>query len=281
MFETVSLYPNPTRSVAFEALAEVAHVLRARGKRLLVDRAHQARLEGVSDVEFVESADLYKADLIVVFGGDGTLLSASHEASQTGTPILGINCGHVGFMTSLSAEEMDRFASCRAEDFRIEERMMLRVLHRGREYHALNEACVVSKNSCTLSAFDASVDGNLIGNYHADGLIVATSTGSTAYSLSAGGAAVDPRLDCVCITPICPHSLLRARPIIVPPNATVTLRHTTSDESAAVLCVDGREEIELGAEAVEITRSERKTRLLVPRDHHFCSVLYSKFFERN
>lgn len=281
MFETIALYPNPTRSVAFEALSEVARSLAMRSKRLLLDQAYREQLSSVKGLEFVKSAELFSADLIIAFGGDGTLLSASHEASKTGVPILGINCGHVGFMTSLSAEELERFASCTADDFRIEERMMLRVLHRGREYHALNEACVVSKNSCTLSAFDVSVDGNLIGNYHADGLIVATSTGSTAYSLSAGGAAVDPRLDCLCITPICPHSLLRARPIIVPPSASVSLSHTTSDKSAAVLCVDGREEIELGGEAVEITRSERTTRLLVPRDHHFCSVLYSKFFERN
>ncbi|MBQ2252355.1 MAG: NAD(+)/NADH kinase [Clostridia bacterium] len=281
MFETISLYPNPTRNVAFEALSEVARVLFARGKRLFVERSHQARLCDVEGLEFVASEELYRADLIVVFGGDGTLLSAAHEASKTGIPILGINCGHIGFMTSFSAEELDRFASWHAEDFRIEERMMLRVLHRGHEYHALNEACVVSKNSCTISEFDALVDDNLIGNYRADGLIVATSTGSTAYSLSAGGAAVDPRLDCICITPICPHSLLRARPIIVPPSATVTLRHTTSDRSAAVLCVDGREEIELGGEPVRITKSERATRLLFPRDHHFCSVLYSKFFERN
>ncbi len=282
MFETIALYPNPVREVTFEALAQAAHILCARNKHLLVDEAYRPILKDILGLEFVSASEFYKADLIIAFGGDGTLLSASRGASKAGTPILGINCGHVGFMTSLGSDEMDLLASLQNTHFRIEERMMLCVRHRGKEYHALNEVCVNSKNSCTLSAFDVSVDDIYIGHYHADGLIVATSTGSTAYSLSAGGAAVDPRLDCICITPICPHSLLRARPIIEPPTAKVVLSHiTSSKDDEAVLCVDGRKEIELGDDPVEITRSERITRILMPKEHHFCNVLYSKFFERN
>lgn len=281
MFETIALYPNPVREVTFEALTEAAHILRSRDKRLLVDEKHYPILKDTIGVEFVDKDTFFSADLVIAFGGDGTLLAASHEAGKHGTPILGINCGHVGFMTSISADEMDLLSSLKNTHFRIEERMMLSVRHRGREYHALNEACVVSKNSCTLSAFDVSVDDIYIGHYHADGLIVATSSGSTAYSLSAGGAAVDPRLDCICITPICPHSLLRARPIIEPPTARVHVSHISGGKDAAVLCVDGRKEIELGEDPVEITRSERVTRILMPKEHHFCNVLYSKFFERS
>lgn len=281
MFETIALYPNPTRSVAFEALSQAAHILRSRDKRLLVDRVHQPILKDILGVEFVDRDEFFSADLVIAFGGDGTLLAASYEAGKHGTPILGINCGHVGFMTSIAQSEMERLSSLKNTHFRIEERMMLKVIHRGKEYHALNEACVVSKNSCTLSAFDVSVDGIYIGNYHADGLIVATSTGSTAYSLSAGGAAVDPRLDCICITPICPHSLLRARPIIEPPTSEVRITLRSGEGESAILCVDGRKEIELGDEPVEIRKSERVTRILMPKEHHFCNVLYSKFFERN
>lgn len=281
MFECIALYPNPVREVTFEALTQAAHILRARDKRLLVDEKYRSIFKDTIGVEFVDKQTFFSADLVIAFGGDGTLLSASYEASRHGTPILGINCGHVGFMTSLSASEMDRLASLQNTHFRIEERMMLSVRHRGKEYFALNEACVVSKNSCTLSAFDVTVDGIYIGHYHADGLIVATSTGSTAYSLSAGGAAVDPRLDCICVTPICPHSLLRARPIIEPPSATVVVSHVVSGKDEAVLCVDGRKEIELGDDPVEICKSERVTRILMPKEHHFCNVLYSKFFERN
>lgn len=281
MFNTIALYPNPVRGETFATLIDAAGILRARGKRLLVDERHREVLSDVQGVEFVSQDDFFSSDLVIAFGGDGTLLSASHEAEKHGTPILGVNCGNVGFLTSIASAELEKLSMLKKENFRIEERMMLSVRHRGREYVALNEACVVSKNSCKLSAFDVTVDGVYIGHYHADGLIVATSTGSTAYSLSAGGAAVDPRLDCVCITPICPHSLLRARPIIEPPTAKVVIAKHPSSKASAVLCVDGREEIELGEDAVEITKSTRVTRILMPKEHHFCNVLYNKFFERS
>ena len=281
MFDSISLYPNPTRPVTFEVLKSAAQILAAQKKRLLVQDAHREQLGGIEGVEFVSGGVFFSSDLIIAFGGDGTLLSASHAALDYGTPILGVNCGHVGFMTSISSEELCCLSDLTEDTFRIEERMMLSVFLRGKEYHALNEACVVSKNSCRLSTFEVSVDGITIGEYHADGIIVATSTGSTAYSLSAGGAAVDPRLDCLCITPVCPHSLLRARAIVVPPVSRINLSCLEKDVEEAVLCMDGRQEIELGADAVEIRKSTAVTRILVPREHHFCNVLYSKFFERN
>ncbi len=281
MFETIALYPNPTRPATFEVLRSAAQILCARDKRLLVDEVYRPLLKDAVGLEFVPTQTFLSADLIIAFGGDGTLLSAASAALDHFTPILGVNCGHVGFMTSISSEELERLAFLKNEDFRLEERMMLSVRHRGKEYHALNEACMVSKNSCTLSAFEVSVDDITIGKYHADGVIVATSTGSTAYSLSAGGAAVDPRLDCICITPVCPHSLLRARAIVEPPSSRVKVTCLPKEGEEAVLCVDGRKEIELGTEPVEIERSERVTRILMPREHHFCNVLYSKFFERN
>lgn len=282
MFERIGLYPNPTRDESFEALLHAAMHLSARGMQLLVEERYREPLKSAIGVRFVPEEAFYgESDLIISFGGDGTLLSATHGASLRGVPILGVNFGHVGFMTGLEASDMEKICYLNEDYFRIEERMMLSVRHRGKEYHALNEACVVSKNLCTLSAFDVTVDENYIGHYHADGIIVATSTGSTAYSLSAGGAAVDPRLRCICITPICPHSLLRARPIIEPPTARVHLTHIAKGRDAAVLCVDGHGEIELCDEPVEISRSERITRLLLPKNHNFCNVLYSKFFERN
>ncbi len=281
MFETISLYPNPHRKESLEALVRASQILSSRGKRLFVHQNNRQLLEHTVGVEFVTDEAFFCADLIIAFGGDGTLLSASYDARAYGTPILGINFGRVGFMTGLGAEEMERLCTLQSEDFRIEERMMLCARHRGKEYHALNEICVVSKNSCTLSEFDVTIDDTFVGHYHADGVIVATSTGSTAYSLSAGGAAVDPRLDCICITPICPHSLLRARPIIEPPEVKVQLSHICAGKDIAVLCIDGRKEIELGDDAVEICRSEHVTRLLMPKGQNFCNVLYSKFFERN
>lgn len=281
MFETISLYPNPTRPVTFEVLSLAARLLAAQNKRLLAEETYRETLEGLGCLEFVSKEALFSSDLVIAFGGDGTLLSASHESQNSAPPILGVNCGHVGFMTSIASEDLPALSSLDEEHFRIEERMMLSVRKNNTEYHALNEACVVSKNSCRLSTFEVAVDGITIGEYHADGIIVATSTGSTAYSLSAGGAAVDPRLDCICITPVCPHSLLRARAIVVPPASRVKLSCLEKEGEEAVLCMDGREEIELGTDVVEIRRSERVTRILIPRDHHFCNVLYSKFFERN
>ena len=281
MFEIVSLHPNPQREECFALLPRAAEILKKAGKRLYLREEHRERFAALDGVEFVPDAVFYSSDLIISFGGDGTILSVSRQARVYRTPILGVNCGHVGFLTAFSSEDLSGLSDLSEDKVRIEDRMMLTVSHRGKKYHALNEACVVSKNSCAISEFDVTIDDNFIGHYFADGVIVATSTGSTAYSLSAGGAAVDPRLNCICITPICPHSLLRARPLIEPPTAKVCLSHISSAKSAAVLCIDGRREIDLGEDPVEIRKSRQVTRLVLPREQNFCNVLYSKFFERN
>lgn len=281
MFETIALYPNPQKEQSFAAVRGVAEILRRHGARLVIDAVYSARLSPEMQIDPLPTEEMFAcADLIVSFGGDGTILSAANHAAARATPILGINFGHIGFLTELDRGDLSPLSRLFSGEYHIDERMMLSVRHRGAEYHALNEACVVSKNSCTLSEFDISVDGTLIGHYHADGVVVATATGSTAYSLSAGGALVDPRLSCICITPICPHSLLRARPLIEPPQAKVGLSHISGGKGAAVLCVDGREEIELADAPVDIEQSTRVTRLLRLNERNFCNVLYNKFNER-
>ena len=122
MFETISLYPNPTRPVTFEVLSSAARLLAAQNKRLLAEETYRETLEGLGCLEFVSKEALFSSDLVIAFGGDGTLLSASHESQNSAPPILGVNCGHVGFMTSISSEDLSALSSLDEEHFRIEER---------------------------------------------------------------------------------------------------------------------------------------------------------------
>ncbi len=227
---------------------------------------------------FLPMDELYaSADLLIVLGGDGTILEAARRSAARQTPILGINLGRVGYMAELEMTELDLLASLfdrtTAEGFlpaayEIEKRSMLNVevLTQAGEVrqtmYGLNDAVITNGSVARIVDIELSEGGNPVTTYRADGLIIATPTGSTAYSMSAGGPVADPRVRCLCVTPICPHSLA-ARPLIFPDTATLEVRHVCQREKMLYLTVDGRTNCELYRnEIVRITRSPLETNLV-------------------
>lgn len=185
------------------------------------------------------------ADAVVVLGGDGALLHAARQAAPLGVAVLGVNVGRLGFLAEVEASEFPSMLQSLVEgDFRVEERMMVEALLMREEresgsFLALNDVVVARSTFSRIARLEARAGDAVIGSFPADGLIVATPTGSTAYSLSAGGPIVHPLLDCLVITPICPHSLA-ARPVVIRPEETVTISvQGPSDE--LVLTVDGQQ----------------------------------------
>lgn len=219
-------------------------------------------------------------DLVVVLGGDGTLLAVARSLVQ-GVPILGVNLGSLGFLTEIGRGEMyPALVRVLEGEVQLEERHMLDVeLRRSGggdlQYRVFNDAVVTKGALARIIEMLLFVDGNLVARFRADGLIISSPTGSTAYNLSAGGPIVHPLLPVVMFTPICPHALT-LRPVVVPDDGTVEVRLESSGEEV-FLTLDGQEGVSMDrGDTVAVTRSQRSARLVKVSDRTFYDSLRGK-----
>ncbi len=233
--------------------------------------------------DFASFEDMCKTvDFLIVLGGDGTLLRVARIASKFDLPILGINLGTVGFLAEV---EKDKIEDCLtrflAGDYTLENRFMINasVVRDGEtiaEYDALNDIVIAAASFKKVVSMDLYVNGDFITSYDADGVIAATPTGSTAYSLSAGGPITDSVMELMLITPICPHTM-SSRPLILPPDKKITVEIIKDREHAAQITADGREGEKLCiGDKVVLTASERKTKLIRLNDMNFYETLRKK-----
>jgi NAD+ kinase len=224
-----------------EALDRLSRLAPALELDLHVGRELRAAT-GSDLAELPERAD--EVDLVVTLGGDGALLGGARWAGPAGTPVLGVNLGRLGFLTAVTLEEMEEaFGRIVSGDFVLDRRMALdvRSVHQtgsSDEYYALNDAVLHKGGLVRMVAIRVWVDEEEIGLYRADGVIVATPTGSTAYSLSAGGPILDPRQDAIIVTPICPHTMA-VRPLVLPPGSEITVEVGSPTEDV-ILTIDGQ-----------------------------------------
>ena len=253
MIRAAGIVSKPIKETICSVVPPLIAWLHERKIEVLIDNETQDCIGAVTPaVEREVMAG--KVDLIVVLGGDGTLLSAARALGSHKVPILAVNLGGLGFLTSVTLDQLyPMLEQVLAGQHRTGERMMLEaeVLHSGKtsERHtALNDAVANKGALARMLDFDVSVDGEHVGRYRADGLIVATPTGSTAYSLAAGGPIIHPGLDAFVITPICPH-MLTNRPLVIPDTSRVEISVAASDE-AVYLTLDGQ----VGDEGARIHR---------------------------
>lgn len=221
-----------------------------------------------------------QVDLLLVLGGDGTLLSVARLVGDLGVPILGVNLGGLGFLTALTVDEL--FPALEAHlrgELVIEERMMLaaRVSRQGErlsEHVALNDVVIMKSAMSRIITVEVSAEGQFATGYRADGLIISTPTGSTAYCLSAGGPIVYPTMEAVVLTPICSHTLTN-RPIVLP--ASLSIQVTLLSDQDVMLTLDGQVGFALKRlDTVEVHQAGARTRLLRFPQKHFFSVLRTK-----
>lgn len=236
---------------------------------------------------FFGAEEAYReVDAVVVLGGDGTILEAARRCAPYATPVLGLNLGRLGYMAELELGEIDKLSKIVSGEYRLESRSMINIEIlssagevRKSEY-ALNDAVLSNGTISRVVDLELYDGGVPIASYRSDGMIVATPTGSTAYSLSAGGAIVDPRLNCFCVTPICPHSLY-ARPMIFPDNASIEIKNVCQREKTLFLTVDGRVNYELSVgETVRATRSPLKTNFIRLSETGFYERLAQKMSDK-
>jgi NAD+ kinase len=259
-----------------ERVAELERLLQGHGARLAVVE----RLEGpVPGPDETLDEDI---DLLVTLGGDGTLLRGARLVAKRGIPVLGVNLGRVGFLTSVAPQEMQRqFERLYAGEFWLDTRFTLEACIQRRNgdessrYLALNDAVVHKGGLARVIRLRLEVDGQEVSTYTADGIILATPTGSTAYSLSASGPVVDPSVDCILATPICPHTL-GIRPVVLPAASTVSVE-ARSPEEELMLTVDGMDGEGLHAgDRLIVRRGTASVPLVRFADQNFFATLRRK-----
>jgi NAD+ kinase len=283
--KTVGILARPDLVEAAPALRGLVSWLRQRGAGIAVEERtaalmHDEPRDGWSVRPLLEVAAL--ADVLVVLGGDGTLLGASAALANREVPVLGVNFGSLGFLTEITLPELDvALAGVLEGTHAVEERRMLHAVVRRRgapddEAEVLNDVVVTKAALSRIIELDVFVDGAFVSAFRADGLIVSSPTGSTAYNLAAGGPILHPRLAAVVLTPICPH-MLTNRPLVVSDDASIEVRLRSGRDVEVFATLDGQRGFALaGGDSVTVTRSPRTLRLVKAPGRDYFEVLRAK-----
>lgn len=223
-------------------------------------------------------------DAIIAIGGDGTIIHAAKHAATADKPILGINVGRLGFVAGLEMDELDYLKDLIDGKYTVEKRMMLSIsLVQNKKkvsYYALNDAVIARGSLSRIVDFEVSFNDNNVCDYRADGLIIATPTGSTAYSLSAGGPVIDPIMQCIILTPICPHSLF-TRTVVFGPTSTLSVLARSNYDSEIFLTLDGETSVQIqNGESIIFERSKLAAKLIKLKHKNFYEVVNEKLAER-
>ena len=283
--KNVILTPNPYRDKNFQTVRNAMEVLKASGiqPKLCLPFEVDRNFELPKDLRFSRlERELNNADMVICFGGDGTILHMAKTATRRGLPILGVNIGTMGFMAELESTELDKLKCLATGDYGIDGRMMLDVtVQRDRDiiFHdiCLNDVVITKGAVARIVHLAVKIDGVQAMECGGDGVIVATPTGSTAYSLSAGGPIVEPEARNILITPVCAHDM-GSRCIVASEKRVVNVSMTHNARRNAYLSVDGGKALRLNlGDTATIKTSKLETKLIRLKDRSFYDVVNAKF----
>lgn len=277
--KSIGILTKPKFPEVKSTLLGVVAWLRARSIEVLLDTTSAALLNEQGGMPKTQLAE--KADVLLVLGGDGTILSAARLAAERSIPILGVNMGGLGFLTEVRLDNLyPSLERVFANDFILDERLMLAThIHRHGETVArgtvLNDVVISKGTLARMIDLQVAIGGQFVTNLRGDGLIIGTPTGSTAYSLSAGGPIMNPGVQALVLTPICPHTLTH-RPLIVPGNAVIEVTLTSQDEGS-MATLDGQVGVTIvQGDKTLIHASDYRTRLIRFPESHYYEVLRGK-----
>ena len=283
--KNVILTPNPYRDKNFQTVREAMRILKNAGVQAKVCLPFEVdrSFELPRDIRFCRlGRELSNAEMLICFGGDGTILHTAKAATRKGIPILGVNIGTMGFMAELESTEMDLLARVASGDYTVDSRMMLDVtIQRDRDiiYHdiCLNDVAITKGTVARIVHLGVKCDDVSAMECGGDGIIIATPTGSTAYSLSAGGPIVEPDARNIIITPVCAHDML-SRSMVVSDKRKLTVQMVQNVRRNAYLSVDGGKAIRMNmGDVAIIKKSNLETKLVRLNERSFYEVLNTKF----
>ena len=281
----VALIPNLTKKGAFAASLSTIGILHECGIEIGLTERLRNRYRDM-DVKFYEDTDslITASDMVLTIGGDGTIMHAARHAAPLNKPLLGINMGRLGFVAGLEPNELSMLKKLASGEYTTEKRMMLHIVHSTnegtKEYYSINDAVISRGSLSRLIDIDVSLDKDYMCHYRSDGLIVSTPTGSSAYSLAAGGPVVEPTMKCIVMTPICPHSLF-GRSVIFSHHSELVVTASCDDDTEVFLTIDGAKTVIVRkSDTISITSSELGAEFIVLKEKSFYRVLHDKFAEK-
>jgi NAD+ kinase len=277
-FKRIAISGRIERANTADTLRALINLLENQNVELIIEEETASLLPHNAHTIVPRDKLAEHADLIIVIGGDGSLLYTAHNASTLGVPILGINRGRLGFLTDISPKDMDhQILAILNGEYQIEERFLLQASHGANPKHdALNDVVLYAGSIARMIEFELYIDKQFVYSLRSDGLIIATSTGSTAYALSAGGPIVHPGLQAVVITPLSPHTLT-SRPIVVNNNVDIELVISSSRGMRPKFSCDGQALNKLAAgDKLHITRKPQPLKLIHPLGYNYYDILRTK-----
>lgn len=281
MIKNISLRYRPPKEEDIQKIREFLSRITELGCSLMTSKDELCLFSDLAKT-VSPSVEYNEADLVIAFGGDGTIIKAAREFSPYNTPVLGVNTGTLGYLAELSPDEYDGIKEIIHGNFRIDNRMMLDVRIEREdgvitpELPAINEVVLSNGPISRLIRYDLFCDGIQIQSSRADGIIIATPTGSTAYSMSAGGPVADPSLDCIITTPICPFAL-NQRPVIYSAETELEISSVSCRENEVFLTLDGDDVFKVcETDKIIIRRSDTRAKLVRIRHRSFLEILHEK-----
>lgn len=280
---TFAIFGNSFQPRKSQSLMRVLDFLRSKGASIIFDRTFYDFLTAEQNQELGEVGtfedDDFNADYVISMGGDGTFLKAAVRVGIKSIPLIGINMGRLGFLADVLPGEVETALQAVLEgNYNIEEHTAIQISTNGGDFdgchYALNDIAVLKRDIASMIGIHTSIDGSFLVNYQADGLIVSTPTGSTAYSLSNGGPIIVPQTRTLCLTPVAPHSL-NIRPIVISDSSTVTLEVESRSHNYLV-AVDGRSYTMHEGSTVTISKAPFVTRIVKPNGRRYFSSLRDK-----
>lgn len=281
----ISVFPNLLNNGVEDIARDVFETLNKLNTVVYVSDKYENVFSNC-DVSFADDDELIKlGDVIIAIGGDGTILNVAKKAASLDKKILGINAGRLGFMSGIEKNELSYLENIVNGNYKIDERLMIKAELFVNDvcvntYHCLNDVVISRGNFARLIDVNITCADRSVMNLRADGVIISSPTGSTAYSMAAGGPVVSPNASCIIATPICPHSLMD-RSIIFSNDEELIIRANNDKNNKIYLTADGQEAVELGENSyIKVSKSPMKTKLIKLKPENFYEILNKKLIER-
>ena len=283
--KTVGIVPNYNKEPAMKLVNELAEFLLKKECKVVLTYKI-AEMTGLNDLG-VTKYELYsKSDFIIVLGGDGTLLDTGRKAAKFGTPLLGINMGTMGFLATADGSEAETaIEKVLNGEYKIEKRLMLESeiisdTDNPKQYIAVNDVCISRGVFTKITEYNIYVNEEYLATFRADGIIISTPTGSTAYNLSAGGPVLKPDIACMVITPICPHSL-HSRSIVVSADDTVRIEASFGSNGDIIMSMDGQTSVILNnGDIINVRKSANSINIIKSNTRSFYEILRKKLISK-